>query len=65
MKSNKDDAIALINKLPEGASWDAILAELHFKVHVLKGLDDIERGRVISHDEMKDWVSQWLTSSGR
>ena len=65
MNTYKDEAIELIKRLPDEASREAILAALHFKLHVMKGLGDIEQGRVISHDEMKDWVGRWLTSSGR
>src|SRR5205823_8326492 len=53
MNSDKAAAIALIEKLPDDASMEAILAELHFKLHVMKGIDDIDQGRVISHEDMK------------
>ena len=65
VKTAKQEAIDLIEQLPDEISLETILAELHFKLHVTKGLQDIEQGNVITHDEMKDWVSQWLVSSGR
>ncbi|MDI6793017.1 MAG: hypothetical protein QME81_09145 [bacterium] len=61
----KEEAIHLIEKLPDDYSMDEIMAELYFKQQVKQGLEDVEKGRVYSHEQVKDMVLQWRKSSGR
>lgn len=53
INSAKDEAISWIKKLPEDVSLDKILYHLYVKQKILKGLDDIRRGRTFSHEEVK------------
>lgn len=61
----KEEAIQLIEKLPDDYSLDEIMAELYFKQQVKQGLEDVEKGRVYSHEQIKSMVLQWRKSSGR
>lgn len=61
----KQEAIELIQKLPETATTSDILDELYFKEQVDRGLRDVVEGRVISHRELKERLAQWRTSAGR
>ena len=65
MGSPKEEAIRLIEKLPEDYSMDEIMAELYFRQQVEQGLRDVEEGRVHSHEQIKNMVLQWRKSSGR
>jgi len=61
----KLEAIHLIEKLPDDYSMDEIMGELYFKQQVKQGLQDVEGGRVYSHEQIKNMVVKWRKSSGR
>lgn len=65
MKTAKQEAIELIQRLPDHASLETILAELHFRQRVLRGLEQLERGEVVSHQEAEKHLERWLKSSGQ
>jgi hypothetical protein len=49
----KEEALKMIQGLPDDCSMDDILAELFFKKQVDAELMDVAEGRVLSHDELK------------
>ena len=53
MQSAKQAAKAIIDQLPEQASWDDIMYELYVKQKIEEGLADIEAGRTLPHDQVK------------
>ena len=65
MKTAKQELSELLDRLPDDAPMDTLLAEMHFKASVLRGLEDARRGEVVSHEEVKARLNKWLESSGR
>ena len=65
MKTIKEEAKRLIDKLPDEVTWDEIMAELYFSQQVEQGMKDVAEGRVYSHDQVKKMVTVWRKSSGR
>ena len=65
MKTIKEEAKKLIDKLPDEVTWDDIMAELYFSQQVEQGMKDVAEGRVYSHDQVKKMVTEWRKSSGR
>lgn len=61
----KKEVISFIEKLPDDYSIDEIMAELYFRQQVEEGLRDTEEGRVYSHEQVKNMVTEWRKSSGR
>jgi len=55
-------AIDAINDLPDEASLDEIAERVEFLAAVQKGLDQLDRGEGISHEEVKRRIATWLTS---
>ena len=53
MQSAKQAAKQIIDHLPEQASWDDIMYELYVKQKIEKGLNAIEQGHTVSHEEAK------------
>jgi len=49
----KDEAMEIVRNLPEDASWDDVMYEFYAKQKILRGLEDIEKGKVYSHEEVK------------
>ena len=61
----KEDALKIIQSLPDDCSTDDILAELFFKKQVDAGLVDVAEGRVVTHEEVKARIAKWRSSAGR
>ena len=59
--SDKQLALESIQRLPEDTSLDAIAERVEFLAAVRKGLDQIERGQTIPHDEVKRQLAAWLS----
>jgi predicted transcriptional regulator len=53
MQTAKQAAKQIIDHLPEQASWDDIMYELYVKQKIEKGLNAIEQGHTVSHEEAK------------
>jgi len=54
----KAEALELIRKLPDEITTGGILEELFFKRMIDRGLEDVDEGRVISHQELKERIAQ-------
>ena len=58
----KQQVIQMIQSLPEEVSMDDIMAELYFKLQVDAGLNELDEGQGIPHEEIKKRMSKWLTA---
>ena len=56
--SDKQLVLDSIERLPENASLDVIAERVELLAAVRKGLDQIERGQTIPHDEVKRQLAQ-------
>ncbi len=55
----KDKMAEIIARQPDDSSYDEILRELAFARMVNRGLEDSDRGRTISDDQVKRKVESW------
>lgn len=53
MSSVKDAARAIVDKLPEHATWDDLMYELYVKQKIEAGLKAADEGRTVPHEEIK------------
>lgn len=53
MATAREEALEAIRGMPDSSSWDDILHEINFRREVARGIEEIESGRTISHDEVK------------
>jgi len=58
----KQQVIQMIKSLPEEVSIDDIMAELYFKLQVDAGLNELDEGQGIPHEEIEKRMSKWLTA---
>lgn len=65
MASSKKTALNLIEKMPENASLEQIMYGLFFRQRVDRGLDELDKGKTVTHDEVRRSVARWLRSPGR
>ncbi len=47
----KDEALRLVNQLPDDATWEDLQYQIYFRQAVERGLADSVAGRVIPHAE--------------
>ena len=57
MSSAKEEAINLITRLPDEASWDDIMYEMYVKKKIALGIKAADEGRVVPHEEVKRMFS--------
>jgi len=48
---SKQDALDLINTMPDDISFSDILYNLYVMSNIVSGLDDVEAGHIYSHDD--------------
>ena len=58
--SAKDLALDVIQKLPPDTTWQDLTEEL-YAAAVREGLDELDRGEGISHEEVKRQFQSWFT----
>jgi len=56
----KEKARQIIDDLPEDTSFDEVLKELAMHRMIDRGLDDLDIGRTVPHEEVKRRVESWL-----
>ncbi len=64
MTSVKTQAIDLISAMPDDCTLEDIQYHLYVREKVERGIQAIEADDVVSHDEAKERVKQWLESYG-
>jgi len=60
MAEVKQQVIQMIQSLPDDVTIDDIMAELYFKLQVDAGLQELDEGKGISHEEIEKRMSKWL-----
>lgn len=58
--TTKQIAIHTIEELPENATWDDVQEQINFVAGVRKGLRELDEGKCIPHDRVKEEFAQWL-----
>ena len=60
--TQKEIVLDAISELPDEASLDEIATRVDFLAAIQKGLDQLDRGEGIPHEEVKRQLATWLTS---
>ena len=60
--TSKEIAIKTIENLPEDASWEDIQERINFMAAVRKGLRELDDGKGVSHDRVRQEFAEWLTN---
>ena len=59
--SEKQLALDSIERLPADASLEAIAERVEFLAAIRKGLNQIESGETVPHEEVKRQLATWLS----
>jgi hypothetical protein len=60
--TGKELVLDAIGELPNNASLDQIADRVNFLAAIQKGIDQLDRGEGIPHEELKRQLATWLTS---
>ena len=60
--TQKELVLDAISELPNEVSLDEIAERIEFMAAVQKGLDQLDRGEGIPHEEVKRQFATWLAS---
>ena len=58
--TTKEIALKTIEQLPENASWEDVQERINFVAGVRKGLRELDEGKGIPHDKVKEEFAEWL-----
>ena len=65
MKTAKEEALDLLDRLPDDVSMDTLVAELQFRASVLRGLAQADRGEGISPKSIPFVFDRYLQAERR
>jgi len=60
--TSKEIALKTIECLPEDASWEDIQERINFIAAVRKGLSELDEGKGVLHNRVKEEFAEWLTN---
>ena len=59
--TTKELALHTIEELPEDATWDDVQERINFIAGVRKGLRELDEGKGIPHERVREEFAQWLS----
>jgi hypothetical protein len=59
--STKDAVIEMIRKMPDDATVVDIVAELYARQKIEEGLQQLDNGEGVGHEEAKSRLARWLS----
>jgi hypothetical protein len=60
MNKEKDQVIEMIRALPDESTVDDIMEELYFRIQVDRGVKELDEGKAIPHQDVRNRLSRWL-----
>ncbi len=58
-KNFRDLSIEVLKNMPEGATLEEVMQKIRLTAQVLKGLEDEEKGRVLTGDQLRKNIKSW------
>ena len=59
--TTKEQALHIIEDLPEDVTWDDVQERINFIVGVRKALHELNEGKGITHASIREEYAAWLT----
>lgn len=56
---DKKLALDVISNLPDNISLEAIVEALYLRINIGKRIDNFDKNKTISHEDLKKEISQW------
>ena len=61
MSKTKEEVISMVKQMPDEVNVTDIMAELYFCQKVNRGLESLDNGEGISHNQVKERMKKWLS----
>lgn len=58
--SVKEQALLSVQQLPDDATWADVVDRMQMLAAIDVGIQDIDAGRVVPHEEVKKRLHEWL-----
>ena len=58
--STKREVMEIIDRMPDDVTLIDIMAELYFKQKVDAGLNELDEGKGVPHEQVKEQLKKWL-----
>ena len=59
MPTIKQTALHAIENLPEDVDYDDIMEAIYVQQKIAKGLEQLDEGKYLTHEQVKDRVKKW------
>jgi hypothetical protein len=59
--SDKEAVLQAVHQMPDNVTLDDIAHRIEFLAAVQKGLDQVKRGEVVPHEQVKKELASWLS----
>lgn len=56
---NKQEILEVISQLPDKVNLEEVIEALYVLAKMQQGMKDIEKGQLITHEELKKEVKRW------
>jgi predicted transcriptional regulator len=60
MPTAKQEVRKILNEIPEDATFEDIQYHIYVRQKIERALQDVKKGRLISHEEAERRMSKWL-----
>lgn len=60
MSSVKEKVLEMVQRMPDDATVDDIFSEIHFTLQVDAGLNELDEGLGLSHQDVKARLTKWI-----
>lgn len=60
MQNIKEKVIESIKKLPDDVNYDDIMESIYVQQMITKGIEQLDKGESLSHEEVKERFKKWL-----
>ncbi len=60
MSKAKEEVTQLLSRLPDDCTLEDIQYHLYVLQQVEKGLTDLEKGNIYTHEQVKERMAKWL-----
>jgi predicted transcriptional regulator len=60
MNTAKTEVMAILDRLPDDASFEEIQYRIYVRQKIERGLQDVREGRTITQEEFEQRIEKWL-----
>ena len=60
MRTLKEKVLETIKKLPDNVNYDDIMESIYVQQMITKGIEQLDNGDFISHEDVKERFKEWL-----